>query len=218
MLSDPDATDVLECRVPGKLRLGVPALQVAEDDDRLRKAVAVRDRLQPRRFLDGVRRAAIAFDVHGLDDVRAVELLEQPLDAPVRTNHLVVPEALVVSGRSRIPKPLVGEPFELPQVMVRLDERDTPIDLCGDLILVRVAVRRLGQRGPPHDPPQDRSWSRFGIVAARTLAMRARDRSKGAESWPRSRSSDPRSCRSVRSRRCRLSPRWDAFSAEATTK
>src|SRR5438128_7992370 len=136
MLSDPHASGVLELHVSGELRLGVLALQVAEDDDRVREAVAVRDRLQPRRFVDGVRSAAIAFDMHGLDDVRAVELLEEPLDAPVRSNHPVVPEALIVSGGPGIPKPLVGESSELPQMMVRLDEWDAAIGLCGHLILV----------------------------------------------------------------------------------
>src|SRR5881296_3273552 len=135
MLSDPHAAGVLEGHVACELHLRVLALQIAEDDDRVRAAVAVSDRLQPRRFLDGIRRAAIAFDVHGLDDVRAVELLEEPLDAPVRSNHLVVPEALVVSGRPGIPKPAVGEPFELPKMMVSLDERDAAIDLGGALIL-----------------------------------------------------------------------------------
>src|SRR5947209_1096622 len=153
MLADPHAAGVLELHVACELHLGVLALQVAEDDDRVRAAVAVSDRLQPRRFLDGLRRAAIAFDVHGLDDVRAVELLEEPLDAPIRSNHLVVPEALVVSGRPRIPKPAVGEALELPEVMVRLDEWDAAIDLCGHPVLVRLTMRRVRQRGPRHDPP-----------------------------------------------------------------
>src|SRR3989441_4500014 len=153
MLADPHPPRVLEFHVAGELRLGILALQVAENYDRVRKAVAVRDRLQPRRFLDGVRSAAIAFDMHGLDDVRAVELLEEPLDAPVRSNHPVVPETLIVSGRPGIPKPVVGEAFELPQVMVRLDERDAAIDLCGHLILVRMPICRVRRRRLHHDPP-----------------------------------------------------------------
>src|SRR3989442_8425056 len=154
MLADPHTRRVLEFHVAVELPLGILALQVAENYDRVRKAVAVRERLEPRRFLDGVRGAAIAFDMHGLDDVRAVELLEEPLDAPVRSNHPVVPETLIVSGRPGIPKPVVGEAFELPQMMVRLDEWDAAIDLCGHLVLVRMAIRRVGRL---HQDPPGRS-------------------------------------------------------------
>src|SRR5437867_6379116 len=141
MLADPHPPGVLEAGVARKLLLGVLPLQVAEDDDRLRKADCVRDRLKPLRLGDGIGCAGVTFDVHGLDDVRAVELLQQAVDAPIDAEHLVVAEALVVPDRPRIPEPAIGEPSELPQVMVRLDEWDAPVDLRRYPLFVRTARR-----------------------------------------------------------------------------
>ena len=109
---------------------GAVRLDVAEDDERVREAVLLGDGVQPDRLLDRVRSGVGRLDMDALDDVRAVELLEEPpRRADGRADHLVVAEQRVVAGPARVGQPVVVEPVELPQVMVGLDERDAAIDL-----------------------------------------------------------------------------------------
>ena len=134
---DADAADAIRCRqMLVQLGLRTVRLDVAEDDEGIRKAMLLADLLQPDGLLQRVRARVGGLDMDALDDVRSIEFLEEARRrSDRRADHLVVAEQGVVARPARIREPVVMESLEFPQMMVGLDQRDAAIHFGHDVLL-----------------------------------------------------------------------------------
>ena len=143
-----DAAHVRKLAMSGERRFDIGPMQLGPRNDAMRKSALIGNRLQPARLPHRLRRIEAGVDMHGFDDVLVgcvCKIVVEQIGFGDRRD--VAGYACRQGPRAQ---PRIGEAFEIPEMVVRIDNWE----IVHLIILRRPSIRARGYRRDRAAPPR----------------------------------------------------------------